>query len=106
VTLKMLIQEAYDFRGPNADDMVVAGPKWITSERFTIETKAEEPATVAGMRAIGTAGFDVATSKAGVCDWAMVSTKELKHITAIIASVVAIIAMHLIISVPTFMSIN
>jgi len=69
VTLKMLIQEAYDFRGPNADDMVVAGPKWITSERFTIETKAEEPATVAGMRAIGTAGFDVATSKAGVCDW-------------------------------------
>src|SRR5262249_51913327 len=50
VTLKMLIQEAYDFRGPNADDLTVGGPKWITSERFTIEAKAEEPTTEANMR--------------------------------------------------------
>src|SRR5262245_18430786 len=50
VTLKMLIQEAYDFRGPNSNDMVVGGPKWITSQRFTIEGKAEEPTTVTNMR--------------------------------------------------------
>lgn len=50
VTLKMLIQQAYDFRGPNADDMVLGAPGWITSERFTIETKAEKPTSVANMR--------------------------------------------------------
>jgi uncharacterized protein (TIGR03435 family) len=50
VTLKMLVQEAYDFRGPNADDMVLGGPSWMTSQRFTIEAKAPEPTTVANMR--------------------------------------------------------
>lgn len=56
MTLKMLIQQAYGLRGdsgyppaPDADDMVIGGPGWVTSDRYDIEAKAESPTTVENM---------------------------------------------------------
>jgi uncharacterized protein (TIGR03435 family) len=44
-TLKSLIGEAYNLRGPDADKMISAGPNWLETDRFDVEAKAPEPAT-------------------------------------------------------------
>jgi uncharacterized protein (TIGR03435 family) len=42
VSLKMLIQTAYDLRGPDAGQRISGGPGWLDSTRYDVEAKAAD----------------------------------------------------------------
>lgn len=50
MTVKLLMQEAFDLHGQNAGEMVVGGPNWSDSDRYDLHAKAERPTTQAAMR--------------------------------------------------------
>jgi uncharacterized protein (TIGR03435 family) len=50
VSLKMLIQTAYDLRGPEAGQRISGGPVWLDSNKYDIEAKAAEPVSEAELK--------------------------------------------------------
>lgn len=50
VSLKTLIQRAYDLRGPEAGQRISGGPGWLDSTRFDVEAKAADPVPEAELR--------------------------------------------------------
>jgi hypothetical protein len=50
VLLKMLIQTAYDLRGPDAGQRISGGPGWLDSNKYDVEAKAEDPVPEAELK--------------------------------------------------------
>jgi uncharacterized protein (TIGR03435 family) len=49
-SLKMLLQTAYDLRGPEAGQRVSAGPNWLDTNRYDVNAKAAEPVPEAQLK--------------------------------------------------------
>jgi uncharacterized protein (TIGR03435 family) len=50
VSLKMLIQAAYDLRGLDAGQRISGGPGWLDSARYDVEAEAAEPVPEAELK--------------------------------------------------------
>jgi uncharacterized protein (TIGR03435 family) len=50
VSLKMLIQTAYDLRGLDAGQRISGGPGWLDSTRYDVEAEAAEPVPEAELK--------------------------------------------------------
>jgi uncharacterized protein (TIGR03435 family) len=49
-SLKMLMQIAFGYFGPNVDKMIEGGPKWLDVDKYDVLAKAENPTTEAQLR--------------------------------------------------------
>src|SRR6185436_2794595 len=49
-SLKMLMQIAFRFYGPNVDKMIEGGPKWFDVDKYDVSAKAENPTTEAQLK--------------------------------------------------------
>src|SRR5215472_4787626 len=50
VSLKILIQTAYDLRGPDAGQRISGGPGWLDSNKYDVDAKAAEPVSEAELK--------------------------------------------------------
>jgi uncharacterized protein (TIGR03435 family) len=50
VSLKMLIQTAYDLYGPDAGQRISGGPGWLDSTKYDVEAKAADPVSEAELK--------------------------------------------------------
>jgi uncharacterized protein (TIGR03435 family) len=50
VSLKMLIQTAYDLRGLDAGQRISGGPGWLDSNKYDVEAKAADPVSEAELK--------------------------------------------------------